>query len=498
MAIWAVARKEFRLLLRDRLSAVILLVLPLLFIFILKLLLDEDRLRVSVVDLDEGDYYELKPDDLPRTAVGTAGLLAPGGGPWQAAAGLFAEQERAFRRFPERPWSQVVLRDLRETAGIRVEMIGSLEEAERLTTEGRRAAVVVLGPDFSRRMSQCSFLKEGINPFYRDGVLLNQVGVKLLRDPTQQAAAAIIDQVTQVTLLRVILPYMIGEAFGKLSQPAFMSMLADRVPGGKFLPPGMKQQLGNGVQGALKDLFSKYDLTAKTWAALTKAQEPGSRDEPGGLSVPWAARYQILVPSSLVMFAFALVLPVGWLFVAERRQGTLKRLRASPVTRGEVLLGKFLPYFVLSLVQGVFLLVAGKLIFGMSWGPSSWSLWQQALTLLPVVAATALAAVGLAMLQAAVTRAEMQVALVGSLLVLLLGLLSGCLIPRELMPEAMVELSRATPHAWALDAYRQLLTRDDPSATLAPNLAIVTRSCLVLAGFGVGFLALAWGLLRLE
>ncbi len=35
-------------------------------------------------------------------------------------------------------------------------------------------------------------------------------------------------------------------------------------------------------------------------------------------------------------------------------------------------------------------------------------------------------------------------------------------------------------------------------ASLAPNLAIVTRSCLVLAGFGAGFLALARGLLRLE
>jgi hypothetical protein len=55
----------------------------------------------------------------------------------------------------------------------------------------------------------------------------------------------------------------------------------------------------------------------------------------------------------------------------------------------------------------------------------------------------------------------------------------------------MIELSRATPHAWALDAYRQLLTRDDQSAALAPNLAIVVRSCLVLTGFGAGFLGLA-------
>ena len=87
MATWAVAKKEFRLLLRDRLSAVILLLMPLLFVLVLKLLLDEDRLRVTVVDLDEGDYYRLKQDDLTRVAAGTAGLLAPAGGAssWQTA-----------------------------------------------------------------------------------------------------------------------------------------------------------------------------------------------------------------------------------------------------------------------------------------------------------------------------------------------------------------------------------------------------------------------------
>src|SRR5205823_3185674 len=118
MATWAVAKKEFRLLLRDRLSAVILLLMPLLFVLVLKLLLDEDRLRVTVVDLDKGDYYQLKPDDLTRAGAGTAGLFAPAGGAssWQTVGVLFAEQERAFHQFPAGRWADVVLRDLRETA----------------------------------------------------------------------------------------------------------------------------------------------------------------------------------------------------------------------------------------------------------------------------------------------------------------------------------------------------------------------------------------------
>src|SRR5260370_41979006 len=56
MAIWTLAKKEIRLLLRDRLAAIILLGMPLLFILILGLLLGEPdkNLRISLVDLDEG------------------------------------------------------------------------------------------------------------------------------------------------------------------------------------------------------------------------------------------------------------------------------------------------------------------------------------------------------------------------------------------------------------------------------------------------------------
>jgi ABC-2 type transport system permease protein len=157
-----------------------------------------------------------------------------------------------------------------------------------------------------------------------------------------------------------------------------------------------------------------------------------------------------------------------------------------------VLLGKLLPCFLVSLGQGLFLLVAGKLVFGMRWGPNEWPLLQQAVWLLPVVGATSFAAMGLAMLLAAVARTEMQVALGGTLIVLVLALVSGCLIPRELMPERTQQLALLTPHGWSLEAYRQLLLSPDP------NLQLVTRSAAVLAAFGAGFLALAWGLLRLD
>jgi ABC-type multidrug transport system permease subunit len=98
----------------------------------------------------------------------------------------------------------------------------------------------------------------------------------------------------------------------------------------------------------------------------------------------------------------------------------------------------------------------------------------------------------MALLVASLARSETQVAIYGTLLVLVLAGLSGCLMPRGLMPENMKQLSLITPHAWSLDAYNQLLLNPTPS------LAVVGLACAVLAAFGVGFVLLAWLALRLE
>ena len=444
MPILTLAAKDLRLLVRDPRAAVILLLMPLVLVLVLGLALGEgfgqkpdDRLRISVVNLDRG--------------------LPPHAG------------------YPPKPWSEVVLDDLSATADIRLELIPDRAEAEQLVSRGKRPAVIVFGPDFSERMNRCSFLTEAtpppLNPLGRAGVRLNEVGVTFLGDPTQPVAASVIEQVAQVTMLRVVVPWMIGRAFESIGK-----------------------QLGSFVQKAIERMFSNYSFTAKTWAGLTRtAKREGNTtnrstySDPDGTGVlkRGAVRYQVLVPSYTVMFAFFLVLTVGWLFVAERKHGTLVRLRAAPLTRGQILLGKLLPCLAVSLFQGFFLLVAGKVVFGMSWGPEPW-------LLVPVVVCTSVAAVGLAMLVASVARTETQVAVYGTLLVLVLGGVSGSLMPRDLMPEPMKRASLVTPQAWALDAYSQLLTNPHPETS------VVTTACLALLGFGAAFLAVAWWRLDLE
>jgi ABC-2 type transport system permease protein len=538
MSTRTLAAKDFRLLRRDYRSAIILLVTPLVFVAVLSLVVGQgfgqkpdNRLRVSVVNLDEG--------------------LPPDAGP-----------------FPGQRWSDVVLADLAGTADIRIEMIETKEQAQGLVEAGKRSAVLVFEPDFSALMHRCSFLThatpEPLNPLYRDGINPAVVHLTILKDPTQPAASSIIEQVAQVTLVRVIFPWMIGKAFERVGDKEFMKLIESDLkekpdvpaavlkdldpvfqalvaklfkdPGfnalvdkkfkglaiafksqqpnllevlkeafqdekllarvgkgismGEVLKPAVQDEVGPSVQDGIAHTFSKYDFRAKTWAGLVKSAGQDragqiTRYEEEGLPKRGDIRFQVLIPSYTVTFAFFLVLTVGWLFVAERRQGTLVRLRAAPLTRGQLLLGKLLPALGVSLFQGVFLIVAGKLLFGLSWGP-------QPLWMLAVVAATAFAASGLAMLVAGLAKTETQVAIYGTLLVLVLAMAGGTMMPRDFMPDWMRVWSHVTPHAWALDAYQQLLLNPEP------NLGVVAGACAALVGFGAAFLLAAWRLMRLD
>src|SRR5258708_7723036 len=115
-AVWALAGKELRLLLRDRLAAGLLLGMPMLFILVLGLLLGEgfgqksdDKLRISMVDLDQGPCPIDERAKLRQTAASTLGCLATPEGVWQALAGLYPGRTT----YPT--WSSVVRKDLAET-----------------------------------------------------------------------------------------------------------------------------------------------------------------------------------------------------------------------------------------------------------------------------------------------------------------------------------------------------------------------------------------------
>jgi len=179
------------------------------------------------------------------------------------------------------------------------------------------------------------------------------------------------------------------------------------------------------------------------------------------------------------MFAFFLVILMARSFIAERELGTLARLRMSPVSRTGLLLGKTLPFFIVSLVQSALLFLSGKVLYQMYWGPSIPAL-------LSVIACTSLAATGLGLLVAMLARTDTQVSAYANFLVITMAGISGCFMPRDWQPVIVQQIGLATPHAWALIAYEQLLLQEEP------QMYIVAKCCFALIAFAAGFFALGW------
>ena len=237
--------------------------------------------------------------------------------------------------------------------------------------------------------------------------------------------------------------------------------------------PKLKMQIVRAKNASRKRLEAQLDELE----AAAKASPKSDAEKP---SMFTSMVYQILVPSYTVMFVFFIVTFMSRSFISERDMGTLSRLKLAPITRTGLLLGKTVPFLVISLVQTILLFVAGKLFFRMSWGPEPWLLF-------PVMFCTSLAATALGLMVSTVVRTESQVSAYGNFLVLTMAGISGCMMPRAWQPELMQQVGLITPHAWALIAYEQILSRETP-----PELAVVIKSCEILLAFALGFFAVGW------
>jgi ABC-2 type transport system permease protein len=189
--------------------------------------------------------------------------------------------------------------------------------------------------------------------------------------------------------------------------------------------------------------------------------------------------YRFLVPGFTVMFVFFLINIMARSFIAERELGTLRRLRLAPISPAAVLIGKTLPFYLASVLQTTLLFLSGRLLFQMSWGP-------EPIYLVPVILCTSAAATSLGLMLAAWVQTDQQVSAYGTSMVLILGGISGCFIPRAWLPDLMKRLSLATPHAWALQAFDAVLTKDSVDSILVHDY------CFVLLGFAATFFLVGW------
>ena len=242
-------------------------------------------------------------------------------------------------------------------------------------------------------------------------------------------------------------------------------------------------RVGRAVYGLLADMVLAEDagrVDAESLAAVA-AEERTLKlvVEQAGKRAHVPSGYEQTIPGTTVMFTMMILLTGGAIIlVIEREQGLFRRLASTPISRAQLVTGKWIGMLGLAVVQIGFAMLVGVWVFRMDWGPN---LGMVLLILLAWAAFNA----SLGILLSSFARSEAQMSAGAVLSTMILAALGGCWWPIEITPGWMQSLAHCLPTGWAMDAMHHLISFGDGAASALPQLALLSLSALVLGLFAV-------------
>jgi ABC-2 type transport system permease protein len=258
------------------------------------------------------------------------------------------------------------------------------------------------------------------------------------------------------------------------------------------IPPELRREAARGRPRVQLLLDGSDPLTAARMGGylgeLLRSFDPEGREPeirragsiaPGGAgSEPVALRRRFWFNPTLADRAFFLAGLAGMLLtnlclsssslglVAERENGTYEQTLSLPTSPLEIVLGKLLPYVAIAYAVLGIALVAPGLAFGL-WPQGSW------LGLLVLTFPFVLASLAIGVFVSAVARATAQAVFLTSFFILPSMVLSGAMLPYQLMPEGVREVGAILPLRWYQIGLRRLVSREGDLLDIAvPFLAL--------------------------
>jgi ABC-2 type transport system permease protein len=213
------------------------------------------------------------------------------------------------------------------------------------------------------------------------------------------------------------------------------------------------------------DSLAALDAEPRIW--LLESKPAGNRLEiPNG--------FEQAIPGTMVMFTLLVLLTSGASMLAiERKQGLLRRLASTPISRTELVAGKWGGRMALAVLQVGFAMLIGTLVFNMLWGPD---LAMVAL----VLASWAGFCASAGLLLGSLANSEKQAAGLGVLLANVLAALGGCWWPIEITHDWMQFVQKLLPTGWAMDALHKLISFESGAMSAIPHVAALLMAALVL------------------
>jgi ABC-2 type transport system permease protein len=210
-------------------------------------------------------------------------------------------------------------------------------------------------------------------------------------------------------------------------------------------------------------------------ATATAPPEPLVSVEPRVWYNPELRSTLFLVPGLIAYIAMiTAVVSTALSIVREKERGTMEQVRMAPLDAASFVVGKTVPYFVVSLVSALVIIVVAMALFGMPMR-GSWLLLLLALSLFLV------GALGLGLLISSVADTQQvafQAALLASFLPTLM--LSGFIFPISSMPRFLQLVTYAVPARYFLIALRGVVLKGARVEAFGAELAALTAFALVV------------------
>lgn len=238
-----------------------------------------------------------------------------------------------------------------------------------------------------------------------------------------------------------------------------------------------KQQTSSIIQQTVAQIASGYgSLVTRSAPLLTVAQ--------GSLESQAISNVAYLVPSILAMALMQLGVFAAVPLVEQREKQILKRLGATPLPRGMLVLSNILVRLLVGVIQTVLILGIGIVVFHVQ-------LLGNPLELAGLVLLGTATFLSIGYVLASFARTEETANGLTQVVQMPMMFLSGIFFPFEILPDFLRTIARFIPLTYLGDAMRQVMVSGTPFAPLSFDVA-------VLVGWLVVCLAISFRTFRWE
>ena len=184
-----------------------------------------------------------------------------------------------------------------------------------------------------------------------------------------------------------------------------------------------------------------------------------------------------IVPGIIgIILTNILIVITAMAIVREREHGTLEQLIVTPLTRGEIMLGKITPYALVGLVQITSVLLVGHLLFRVPIRGSILLIYVVSLLFI-------VASLGMGLFISTLARNQAQAIQVSFFFLLPNILLSGFFFAREAMPEVARWIGLVLPLTYYLQVIRGIVLKGVGLAELWPQSVALVGFALLFITF---------------